>query len=214
MASGALPVTIVVLVAAVAVVAWRRPRLPVAAAPVLAICVGGLLLVGWPMLELGFRSITNANDDMANYVLLATQLLQHGLLGPLDVQGLSQDTNYAAATQSLHNAGARPRCRHHARRAVGCDGPRTVRSLHAAHHLVQPHDGLRSRCTGDAGREAVVGGLARRVPLGGLAAGGVRGCPAAPFPGLGTGARCSAVRAPHAAGAAVGDEEPTGASSS
>lgn len=107
-ASCALPVTVVLVASATVVLLARRPRLPLAVAPVFAICVLGLILVGWPMLSLDFRWIANANDDMANYVLSATQLLHHGLLAPLDVEGLSHDQNYASATQSLHNAGSRP----------------------------------------------------------------------------------------------------------
>ena len=108
MASGALPVTLVLLAGAVAVLAWRRPRLPLAAAPVLAVCVGGLLLVGWPMLEPRLSLDRQRQRRHGELRLLAMQLLHHGLLAPLDVEGLSHDTNYAGATQSLHNAGARP----------------------------------------------------------------------------------------------------------
>ena len=104
----ALPVIVILLGGSAAVVALRRPQLPFGVVPVFAICVAGLLLAGWPMFDLGFRWISNANDDMANYVLSATQLLHHGLLTQLDVVGLSNDRNYASATQALHGIGSRP----------------------------------------------------------------------------------------------------------
>jgi len=76
--------------------------------PVLAICVANLLVLGWPLFHFGFDWIANANDDMANYVLSATKLLDRGLIAPLDVQGLAHDRDLPSALQLLHTSGARP----------------------------------------------------------------------------------------------------------
>src|SRR5262245_16666106 len=69
MAEVARPFAVVLLVIAGGILVWRRPRLPVTAAPVVAVSVAGLLLAGWPMWGLGFGWLAEANDDMANYVL-------------------------------------------------------------------------------------------------------------------------------------------------
>lgn len=108
MENGALPATLVLLVCALAVVARRRPALPVGVVPVLAICVIGLALACWPMFEFGFRWLSNANDDMANYVLSATQLLHRGLLAPPDLVGLSHNRDYPSVLRELHAYGSRP----------------------------------------------------------------------------------------------------------
>jgi hypothetical protein len=103
-----LPITIVLLVGSAAVIAVRRPTLPAGIVPVLAICVGALVLAGWPMFVYGFSWIANANDDMANYVLSATQVLHRGLLAPADLSGLRHDRNYPSVLVALHSFGSRP----------------------------------------------------------------------------------------------------------
>jgi hypothetical protein len=108
MKDGAPPVAIALLVASVAVLGVRRPRLPVGVVPVLGVCLCALLLIGWPMFMFGFRWIANANDDMANYVLSATDLLHGGLLAPLDLAGLHHDRGYPSVTVALHTFGSRP----------------------------------------------------------------------------------------------------------
>src|SRR6266511_2249993 len=109
MADGAPPVFAVLLVASLVIVGLKRPRLPVAVAPVLALCVANLLLVGWPMLHLGFRWLADANSDMANYSLAATNLMHHGLLAPLDVAGLAHNRGLSSpVAHGLATAGARP----------------------------------------------------------------------------------------------------------
>ena len=80
MQAAALPVTAVLLAGSVAVLAMRRPGLPRAVAPIVALCLLNLLLVGRPMLRFGFRWLANANGDMAYYALSATQLVHHGLV--------------------------------------------------------------------------------------------------------------------------------------
>jgi hypothetical protein len=108
MADGALPVAIGFLVCSAAILGVRRPKLPAGVLPIFAICIGGLVLAGRPMLSFGVHWIANATDDMANYVLSATQLLHHGLLAPLDVVGLSHDRDYATISTGLHRLGSRP----------------------------------------------------------------------------------------------------------
>jgi hypothetical protein len=104
----ARPVVLVLCVGAVAALAVRRPTVHRAVAPMIGLCAVGLLLLGRPMVDYGFDWIANANDDMANYVLAATKLMESGLLGPLDVEGMSEGRNYASHVQLLHTAGARP----------------------------------------------------------------------------------------------------------
>jgi hypothetical protein len=102
-------ITIAALVVAAGVVLWRRrPRIPRGAVPVLLVCAANLVILGWPMFRFGFDWISNANDDMANYVLGATKLLDRGLIAPLDVAGLSHDRDLASALQLLHSSGTRP----------------------------------------------------------------------------------------------------------
>lgn len=104
----AMPVTIALLVGSVAVLGARRPRLSPGIGPVVAVCIGALLLAGWPMLDFGFRWIGAATDDLANYALSATQLLHHGLLANLDASGLTHDRDYATTSIGLHRLGSRP----------------------------------------------------------------------------------------------------------
>jgi hypothetical protein len=104
----AIPVFATLLLGSIATLAIRRPRIPASVAPVIALCFVDLLLVGRPMFHYGFDWIANANDDMANYVLSATQLLHHGLVGQVDVSALAHDRDYSTALQPLHNHGARP----------------------------------------------------------------------------------------------------------
>jgi hypothetical protein len=81
---------------------------PAPALATVALAVAGAFVVGWPFFEFGFDWIANGNDDMANYVLLGTKLLHNGLLGHIDIAGLSQDRNYSTALQTLHSDGSRP----------------------------------------------------------------------------------------------------------
>jgi hypothetical protein len=104
----ALPVTIVLLVGAATVIAVRRPKLPPSVVSVLAVCIGALVLAGWPMFVYGFGWIANANDDMANYVLSSTQVQHRGLLAPADLVGLSHDRDYPSVFVALHALGSRP----------------------------------------------------------------------------------------------------------
>ncbi len=71
--------TLGLLAAALGVLAWRRPVLPLRQLRwFLVIAVGALLYVGWPSLRYGFNWISYGNDDMANYCLAAERFLAHG----------------------------------------------------------------------------------------------------------------------------------------
>jgi len=86
----------------------RRPRVPLKAVPVIAICVANVAYIGSPLFHYGFDWIANANDDMANYVLSALDLMHHGLLGPQDLAAVTHDRNYASVLRAMHNVGSRP----------------------------------------------------------------------------------------------------------
>jgi hypothetical protein len=90
--------TLGLLVFAVAVLAWRRPVLPLRRlAPFLLIAAGALLYVGWPSLRYGFNWISYGNDDMANYCLAAERFLAHGYYSvPLqtDLEGRDYSQHY------------------------------------------------------------------------------------------------------------------------
>lgn len=104
----ARPVVGALILVSLPILWLRRPHLPPGVVPVVTLCLVNVLLVGRPMFEFGFHWFANANDDMANYVLSATQLLHHGLLGPVDFAALSQGQGYTSTLQPLHNAGSRP----------------------------------------------------------------------------------------------------------
>lgn len=108
MHTAARPVTALLVAAAVVVLCIRRPRVAWIVVPVIGVCLAEVALVGRPLFEFGFHWYANANDDMANYVLSATHLVDHGLLGPVDLAGLAHDRNYTSTLQELHNAGSRP----------------------------------------------------------------------------------------------------------
>lgn len=108
MEAGALPVAVALLVGSLAVLAVRRPRLPAGVVPVAALCIVELALVGRPMFEFGFNWLANANADMALYVLAATNLMDHGLLSPVDVDALAANRDFATSVQRVHLDGLRP----------------------------------------------------------------------------------------------------------
>jgi hypothetical protein len=67
------------LIAAAAILAWRRPKFPWRQlSPYFLIALGFLIYVGWPALRFGFNWISYGNDDMANYCLAAERFLHHG----------------------------------------------------------------------------------------------------------------------------------------
>jgi hypothetical protein len=104
----AVPVVSAILAASLVVLVVRRPRVHAAVLLTLAVCVGGLFLTAWPMLKLGFGWLANGNEDMANYVLSAQQLLTHGLLASPNFRGLAHGRDYATVLAGLHLIGGRP----------------------------------------------------------------------------------------------------------
>ena len=72
-------ITIGLIVAAIAVFAWRRPIFPFRKLlPFIAVLFLYLLYTGWPMFHFGFKWISYGNDDMANYTLAAQRFLNNG----------------------------------------------------------------------------------------------------------------------------------------
>jgi hypothetical protein len=103
---------LMVAVTAVAAVAsfWRfswavpvRRFLPVAALLLLA-----FLLVGHPLVRYGFDWLSYANDDMANYVLAAHRLVDHGLFDAPRITDLLGGRDTTSWYWSLAIAGVRP----------------------------------------------------------------------------------------------------------
>jgi hypothetical protein len=108
METAAPPVLALLLVVSLVVLAWRRPRLSLAIAPVIALCLLDLALLGRPMLQYGFDWIANANGDMAYYVLSATHLVGDGLQSPVNVRALANNQDFPSSAQGLNLAGLRP----------------------------------------------------------------------------------------------------------
>ena len=108
MHAAAPPVVAGLCLAAAATLAARRPPVSRIAIPVVLICLVEAVLIARPFFSFGFHWFANANDDMANYVLSATHLLSHGLLGPVDFNALAHDRGYTSSLQELHNVGSRP----------------------------------------------------------------------------------------------------------
>jgi len=52
-----------------AVLAWRRPVLPLRQLKPFLLIASGLVYIGWPSIRFGFKWISYGNDDMANYCL-------------------------------------------------------------------------------------------------------------------------------------------------
>ncbi len=102
------PIAIFLLAASALILTIRRPRVHPGALVVAAVCVGGLLLIAGPMLSFGLGWLANGNDDMANYVLSAQDLLRHGLLTPVDTNAVLHGHDYATVLGNLHREGARP----------------------------------------------------------------------------------------------------------
>jgi hypothetical protein len=100
----ATPVTVVLGIAAVAGLAWRtptttwRPLAPFAMALVIS-----LLWTGWPAFEFGFKWVSYANDDMANYCLAAQRFMDGGFYHvPTKADLIGQD--YASYYFFMHVA--------------------------------------------------------------------------------------------------------------
>lgn len=98
----------VLALGSIGVLAWRRPRIPLAVLPAVGAAVLELVLLGRPMLSFGFDWIANANGDMAFYVLAATHLSSSGIQTPADVVALAHNHGFSNAAQALHLKGLRP----------------------------------------------------------------------------------------------------------
>ena len=98
-----IPLTVVLLAASLGVLWSRRPLwsarrcLPLLRVylPYFAVFVASILLTGWPMLRFGLDWVSYANDDMANYVLLAHRHLDHAYFDIPTNDALLQGTDYA-----------------------------------------------------------------------------------------------------------------------
>jgi hypothetical protein len=100
---------IALLLGGLAVLAWRRPLVPVRhAVPLAAAVLAGLGLTGRPMLSFGFDWLSFANDDMANYCLLAQRLLTRGFHEPPAPGSIARGVDYAGYYWTYHAGGVRP----------------------------------------------------------------------------------------------------------
>lgn len=106
--SCAVPIAIALTVGSCVVLALRRPRVHAGTLAVAAVCVTGALLIAWPMFSFGFHWFANGNDDMTNYVLEAQDLLNRGLLSPIDFSGLLHGRDYASLLTTQTIGGSRP----------------------------------------------------------------------------------------------------------
>jgi hypothetical protein len=71
-------VTLALALGTIGVFLWRRPKFPFRRlAPYGAILILYILYGGWPMFKFGFKWISYANDDMANYTLAAERFLNN-----------------------------------------------------------------------------------------------------------------------------------------
>ena len=102
----ARPTCVVLIAASAGVLAWRRPRLPLAILPVLGVCVADLLLLEGARCSSSVSTgIANANGDMAYYVLSATHLMKHGLQSAVDARGLADNRSFSSSAQTLNLRG-------------------------------------------------------------------------------------------------------------
>jgi hypothetical protein len=103
-----LPLAAVLMVGAATAVWLRRPRIHPAALLIVAISLAGFVVDAIPMFTFGFRWLANGNDDMANYVLSAQQLLHNGLAAPINLAGLLRGTDYSTVLTTMQQHGSRP----------------------------------------------------------------------------------------------------------
>ena len=97
------------LLVSLAVLAWRRPLVPVRhMIPFGLALVAAGFLTGRPMLTFGFDWVSLANDDMANYCLLAQRLLTRGFFTPPDPEAEARGLDLASSYWRYHVVGVRP----------------------------------------------------------------------------------------------------------
>ena len=98
-----IPLTVALLAASLGLLWGQRPLgssrrwrpLLRAYAPYLAVCLASILVTGWPMLRFGLDWVSYANNDMANYVLLAHRHLDHAYFDIPVADTLIEGTDYA-----------------------------------------------------------------------------------------------------------------------
>ncbi len=102
----ALPVTILLAVAATGVL-WRyRPIIPFRKLrPFLLILAVAFLLTGYPLLLYGFNWVSYVNDDMATYVQAGQYFTDHGLYDLPDAHGLLEGTDNKSTQWFLYAIG-------------------------------------------------------------------------------------------------------------
>jgi len=66
------------------------------------------LLNGWPLLTLGFDWLSYSNDDMATYCLMATRLIDHGLVEPPSAAVLQASSDLSATMWLFESVFGRP----------------------------------------------------------------------------------------------------------
>jgi hypothetical protein len=77
--SFAWPLALSLTALSAAILAWRRPVLPVRAlAPFFLVVVFSLIWTGWPLLRFGFGWLSYVNDDYINYCLAAERFKDFG----------------------------------------------------------------------------------------------------------------------------------------
>lgn len=88
--------TAALLVATVALWAWRRPAIPWRLyLPFAAVFFGAMLLVGWPMIGYGFDWMGYCNWDMTFYCLGAQRFYHHGYCEPPDWSALDSGRDFS-----------------------------------------------------------------------------------------------------------------------
>jgi hypothetical protein len=105
-----VPLTLILLAGSVAVLAWRRPLVPVRhCAPFVAILLAAAVLTGRPILTFGFDWLSVVSIDLTNYGLLAQRVLNHGLLEPPALDALRNGLDSGGFFASTyHLRGVRP----------------------------------------------------------------------------------------------------------
>lgn len=103
-ANFARPLAGIITVAALAVIWWKKARLPVACHRQGIILLVGLLLSGWPFLVHGWSWVGYGSDDMTNYCLGAERFLRHGFYDIPTPEALAGE-DYSQLYWMLHVAG-------------------------------------------------------------------------------------------------------------
>lgn len=99
----AYPLGVGLFVVAAVPLLVMRPTLPWRAwSPFGLVLLGGLLAVGWPLVQYGFDWLSLCNDDMANYCLGAARFLHNGFFTVPDSGQLIRGSDYSQYYWFLH----------------------------------------------------------------------------------------------------------------